>query len=197
MTKSGFYKAEKDPCCYFKKYTDSYVFLLLYVDDMLIAGSSMREINNLKTRLFVAFEIKDLGPAKKILGMNISRDRSVGTLNLSQELYIEKVLSRFKVNDVKPRTTPLANHFKLSKEQSPKTAEERDHMALVPYASTVGSLMYAMVCTRPDIAHAVGVVSRYMANPGKKHWEAMKWLLRYLRGTSSTSLCIGKGKVTL
>ena len=129
--------------------------------------------------------------------MKISRDRSAGTLNLSQELYIEKVLSRFRVNDAKPRTTPLANHFKLSKEQSPKTAEERDHMALIPYASVVGSLIYAMVCTRPDIAHAVGVVSRYMANPGKEHWEAVKWLLRYLRGTSSTSLCFGKSNVTL
>ena len=70
-------------------------------------------------------------------------------------------------------------------------------MTLVPYASTIGSLMYAMVCTRPDIAHAVGVVSKYMANHGKEHWEAVKWLLRYLRGTSSTSLCFGKGKVTL
>ena len=107
------------------------------------------------------------------------------------------MLRRFRVNDAKTRTTPLANHFKLSKEQSPKTVEERDHMALVPYASAVGSLMYAMVCTRPDIAHAVGVVSRYMVNPGKEHWEAVKWLLRYLRGTSSTSLCFGKGKVTL
>ena len=131
MTKSGFCKAEKDPCCYFKKYTDSYVFLLLYVDDMLIAGSSMREINNLKTKLSATFEMKDLGPAKQILEMKISRDRSVGTLNLSKELYIEKVLSRFRVNDAKTRTTPLANHFKLSKEQSPKTAEERDHMELV------------------------------------------------------------------
>ena len=70
-------------------------------------------------------------------------------------------------------------------------------MALVPYASAVGSLMYVIICTRPDIAHAVGVVSRYMANPGKEHWEAVKWLLRYLRGTSSTSLCFGKGKVIL
>ena len=121
--------------------------------------------------------------------MKISRYRSAGTLNLSQELYIEKVLSIFRVNDAKPRTTPLANHFKLSKEQSPKTTEEHDHMALVSYASAVGSLMYAMVFTRPDIAHAVGVVSRYMANLGKEHWEAGKWLLRYLRGTSCTSLC--------
>uniref|UniRef100_A0A3Q7IE66 Reverse transcriptase Ty1/copia-type domain-containing protein n=1 Tax=Solanum lycopersicum TaxID=4081 RepID=A0A3Q7IE66_SOLLC len=137
---------------------------------MLIAGSSMREINNLKTRLSAAFEMKNLGPAKQILGMKISRDRSTGTLNLSQELYIEKVLSRLRVNDAKPRTTPLANHFKLSKEQSPRL---------------------------PHIAHAVGVVRRYVANPGKEHWEAVKWLLRYLRGTSSTSLCFGKGNVTL
>ena len=65
----------KDPCCYIKKYTDSYVFLLLYVDDMLTAGSSMREIINVKTRLSAAFEMIDLGPAKQILGMRISRDR--------------------------------------------------------------------------------------------------------------------------
>ena len=70
-------------------------------------------------------------------------------------------------------------------------------MASVPYASAVGSLMYAMVCTRPDITHAVGVVSKYMANPGKEHWEAVKWLLRYLRGTSNTTLCYGNGKVVL
>ena len=72
MTKSGFCKAKKDPCCYFKKYIDSYVFLLLYVADMVIAGSSMREINNLKTRLSAAFDMKDLGPPKRILGMKIS-----------------------------------------------------------------------------------------------------------------------------
>ena len=90
--------------------------------------------------------------------MKISRDRPAGTLNLSQKLYIEKVLSRFRVNDAKPRTTPLGKHFKLSKEQSPKIAEEHDYMALVSYASAVGSLMYAMVCTRLDIVDAVGVV---------------------------------------
>ena len=84
----------------------------------------MREINNLKTSLSATFGMKDLVPAKQILGMKISRDRSAGNLNLSQELYIEKVLSRFRVNDAKPKTSPLANHFKLSKQQSPKTAEE-------------------------------------------------------------------------
>ena len=61
-------------------------------------------------------------------------------------------------------------------------------MSKVPYASIVGSLMYAMVCTRPDIAHAVGVVSRYMSHPGIEHWNAVKWILRYLRGTSNKCL---------
>ena len=93
------------------------------------------------------------------------------------------------MNEAKPVSTPLGSHFKLSKEQSPKTEEERDHMSKVPYASAIGSLMYAMVCTRPDIAHAVGVVSRFMSRPGKQHWEAVKWILRYLKGSSDTSFC--------
>ena len=66
-----------------------------------------------------------------------------------------------------------------------------DYMSKVPYASSVGSLMYAMVCIRPDIAHVVGVVSRYMNNPGKEHWMAVKWILRYLRGTTNQALCLG------
>jgi ATP-binding cassette subfamily B (MDR/TAP) protein 1 len=73
------------------------------------------------------------------------------------------------MDNAKPVSTPLGNHFKLSKDQSPKTKLECGYMDMIPYASTIGSLMYAMVCTRPDIAHAVGVVSRYMSNPGKQH----------------------------
>ena len=75
--------------------------------------------------------------------------------------------------------TPLASHFKLTKEMCPKTQEEIEYMSRVPYSSTVGSLMYAMVFTRPYIPHAVGVVRRYMNNLGKEHWEAVKWILRY------------------
>ena len=77
------------------------------------------------------------------------------------------MLSKFRLNDAKPRTTLLANHIKLSKGQSPKTVEEREHMTSVPYASAVGSLMYTMVCTRPYITHEVVVVSKYMAIQGK------------------------------
>ena len=102
---------------------------------------------------------------------------------------MKKVLNRFNINEAKPVSTPLGNHFKLNKEQSPKTEEERDHMSNVPYASAIGNLMYAMVCTRPDIAHVVGVVSSFMSRPRKQHWEAVKWILRYLRGSFDTCLC--------
>jgi hypothetical protein len=77
------------------------------------------------------------------------------------------VLERFRMQDENPVSTPLESHFKLTKEMCPKTHEQIKYMSRVPYSSTVGNLMYVMVCTRPDIAHAVGVVSRYMNNPGK------------------------------
>jgi hypothetical protein len=86
---------------------------------------------------------------------------------------------------------PTISNFKLTKEMCPKTQEEIEYMSRAPYSSTVGSLMYAMVFTRPDIAHAVGVVRRYVNNPGKEHCEAVKWILKYLRGTATHALCFG------
>ncbi|KAK0585927.1 hypothetical protein LWI29_036421 [Acer saccharum] len=137
---------------------------------MLVAGADLEEINNLKKQLSSEFEMKDLGTAKQILGMRISRNEQEGTLKLSQAKYVRK---------------------------SPKTEEEKDFMAKVPYASAIGSLMYAMTCTRPDISHAVGVVSRYMSNPGKLHWEAVKWILRYLRGTTERCLTFRRDELKL
>jgi hypothetical protein len=151
----------------------------------------------LKNKLANSFAMKDLGAAKKILGMRITRDKKNRKFTLSQGEYIEKVLERFRMQNEKPVSTPLAIHFKLTKEMCPKTHEEIEYMYRVPYSSTVGSLMYAMVCTRPDIAHAVGVMRRYMNNPGKEHWEAIKWILRYLRGTSTHALCFGGSNIVL
>jgi hypothetical protein len=197
MQRSGYTRCNGDHCCYFKRFESSYIILLLYVDDMLVAGSCVREINRLKQQLATEFAMKDLGAAKQILGMRISRDRAQGTLRLSQAEYIERVLERFNMQSAKAVGTPLGSHFKLSQGQSPKTDAEREYMAKVPYTSAVGSLMYAMVNTRPDIAHAVGVVSRFASNPGKQHWEAVKWIMRYLRGTTDLPLCFGKGKLTV
>ncbi|KAL1219429.1 Retrovirus-related Pol polyprotein from transposon TNT 1-94 [Cardamine amara subsp. amara] len=135
--------------------------------------------------------MKDLGTAKTILGMEIRMDRSTRKLWVSQRNYIEKILDRFDMSKAKPVSTPLANHFKLTETQCPKTDKNIKDMAQVSYASAVGCLMYAMVCTRPDLAQAVSQVSKYMSNPGRKHWEAVKWILRYLRGTANYDLMFG------
>ena len=79
----------------------------------------------------------------------------------------------------------------------PKTREEMDYMSKVPYASVVQILMYAMVYTRPDISHGVGVVSRYISNQGKWHWMVVKWILRYLRGTKNQELCFVVSNISL
>ncbi|WVZ17457.1 hypothetical protein V8G54_010439 [Vigna mungo] len=101
------------------------------------------------------------------------------------------------MENAKVVSTPLATHFKLSVKQSPSNEVEKIAMSKVPYAFAVGSLMYAMVCTRPDIAHVVGTVSRFLSNPGREHWNAVKWILRYIRGTSGLKLCFGGDKPTL
>ena len=124
--------------------------------------------------------MKDLGEAKKILGMEITRDRGSGRLWLSQENYVLKVLERFNMAEVKPVTTPLACHFKLSTKQCPQSLKKKEEMSRVPYASAVGLLMYAMVCTRLDLTYAISIVSQFLLNPGKQHWKAVKWVLLYL-----------------
>ena len=193
MTQHGYCRSSFDSCVYFKNLPgNSFIYLLLYVDDMLIAAADIQEIKQLKALLSSEFEMKDLGAAKKILGMEIQRNRGKGKLFLTQARYVQKVLQRFDMWDAKPVSTPLAAHFKLSASLSPKSAEEEVSMSQVPYSSAVGSLMYAMVCTRPDISQAVSVVSRYMANPGKVHWQAVKWIFRYLKGTVNTCLEFGR-----
>ena len=85
------------------------------------------------------------------------------------------------MHDSKPISTPIASHFKLSSSQCPSTDSDFDYMTKVPYSNAVSSLMYAMICSTPDLSYAMCLVSRYMANPGKEHWNAVKWIFRYLR----------------
>lgn len=185
----GFNRSKMDHCVYMKHLDNrTPIYLLLYVDDMLLASSDKHEIGKLKNQLKREFEMKELGAAKRILGIDIRRNRKQGTLSLSQEVYSSRMLSKFNMYECKPVSVPLGRHFKLSAGQSPKDQQQKAEMNNIPYASAVGSLMYLMVCTRPDLAHAMSVVSRFMANPGKEHWQAVKWILRYVRGTLTYGL---------
>uniref|UniRef100_A0A2N9GE28 Reverse transcriptase domain-containing protein n=1 Tax=Fagus sylvatica TaxID=28930 RepID=A0A2N9GE28_FAGSY len=143
------------------------------------------------------FEMKDMGEANFVLGVKITRDRSKKLLSLSQGTYIKKILERFHMHNSKPIDTPMEKGCTLSLDQCPKNDEEKNQMSKVPYASAIGSLMYAMLCTRPDICFAVGMVSRYQSNPGPAHWRAVKRILRYLRGTSDHALCYHGGDLRL
>ena len=120
MKRNGYNRCEMDHCCYLKKFKSSYIILLLYVDDMLIVGSGMQEINKLKKHLSNDFQMKDLGSAKQILGMSIVSDRVFVTLKLSQAKYIKKVLEKFSMADAKAISTPLGSQLRLTKKQSPK-----------------------------------------------------------------------------
>ncbi|KAL0406020.1 UNVERIFIED_CONTAM: Retrovirus-related Pol polyprotein from transposon TNT 1-94 [Sesamum latifolium] len=123
------------------------------------------------------FSMKDMGEASYILGIKIYRDRSRRMLGFTQSSYIEKVLKRFRMEHSKRGLLPMRHGIKLSKKQSPQTDEELKRMSDIPYASTVGSIQYAVQCTRPDVAYALSVTSRYQACAGEAHWSAVKSIL--------------------
>ena len=193
MLRSNFIRCSYDSCVYLKmKNHQVLVYLLLYVDDMLIASGSLQDIQEFKQQLNSEFEMKDLGEAKRILGMEIIRDRKNKKLFLTQSTQLKKVVQKFNMHEAKEVSIPLGQHFKLSAKQSPTTPEEANDMVLIPYSNGVGSIMQSMVCSRLDPAHAISVVSRLMANPRIVHWETLKWLLRYIKG--SVNLCLVFGK---
>jgi len=198
MCEHGYKKTTSDHCVFVKRFANNdFIILLLYVDDMLIVGKDISMINSLKKQLSESFAMKDMGAAKKILGIRIMRDRQEKKLWLSQEHCVKRVLQRFHMENAKAVSTPLATHFKLSAKQSPSNETEKSYMQRVPYAFVVGSLMYAMVCTRPNIAHVVDPVSRFLSNPGREHWNTLKWILRYLCGTTCLKICFRGDKPTL
>ncbi|KAL0433573.1 UNVERIFIED_CONTAM: Retrovirus-related Pol polyprotein from transposon TNT 1-94 [Sesamum latifolium] len=134
------------------------------------------------------FEMKEMGEASYVIGVKIHRDRSRCILGLSQETYINKVLERFQMKDCSPGVAPIVKGDKLYLNQCPRNDLEREQMKDIPYASAIGSLMYAQVCTRPDIAFAVGMLGRFQSNPSLDHWRAAKKVMRYLQGTKDYML---------
>jgi hypothetical protein len=162
--------------------------MVLYVDDILLASSDLGLLYETKSFLSKNFEMKDMGNASFVIGIEIFRNRKQGLLGLSQKSYIERVLERFGMKDCSSIDTPIQKGEKFSDSQCPKNALERKQMDKIPYASIVGSLIYAQTCTRPDISFAVGMLGRYQSNPGIFHWKAVKRVLRYLKGTKEYML---------
>ena len=179
----GLKRSNLDSCVYYQKKEKDMLFIALYVDDLLIFANNHKTIDELKEGLQRKFDMKDLGEAHYCLGIRITRDRAKGIIRIDQEKYIESILEHFGMTDCKAVSTPMDPSVTLTKDMSPSTREEENSMRDVPYQNAVGSLMYAMLGTRLDIAFAVGAVSRYSSNPGELHWRAVKRIFRYLKGT--------------
>ncbi|WVZ97678.1 hypothetical protein U9M48_043192 [Paspalum notatum var. saurae] len=163
----GFIKNVEEPCVYKKVSGSALVFLVLYVDDILLIGNDIPMLEAVKDSLRKSFSMKDLGEAAYILGIKIHRDRSKRLIGLSQSTYIDKVLKRFNMHDSKKGFLPMSPGMILSKTQCPSTTDEQKRMSEISYASAIGSIMYAMICTHPDVSFALSVMSRYQSCPGE------------------------------
>ena len=170
---------ECDKCVYIKDTENGYVILYLYVDDILIIGSDDKMIKSTQNMLNSKFDMKALGLADVILGIKITRisDRLI----LSQSHYVDKIFEKFNKDDSGVARMSLDNSLHLSKNRG-------EGISQVEYSRVIGSLMYLMSCTRPDIAYTVSTLSRYMSNPSAGHLKAIVRVLSYLQYTHNYGL---------
>jgi len=185
---------EENHCVYLKHCNNSCTILFLYVDEILITGNNKEMIDTTKRRLSSNFEMKDMGKPSYVLGMKIIRDRAKRILGLTQNTYIKKILELYHMQNSKLIDISGDKSLSLSRYMSQDSRRRRE-MSRVPYVNAFGSLMDALMCTRPNICYVVGLVSRYQSNPSQKHWTTVKRILWYLKGTSNYMLCY-QGKKT-
>lgn len=160
---------------------------------MILCSEDEHEIDRIVHSLECQFEIKNLGEPKFCLGMRIKRDFNARTIDLDQEKYCSEILTRFGFEDIKPISTPMEVGLKFSSEEE-KQLNLPVSSRHEPYREAVGALIYLSSCTRPDITMAVSIVSQFMANHTKEHWNAVKRIYRYLRGTVDFKLKLGRVK---
>jgi len=192
----GFERIPCEWCVYRRQSPSGTIIFSLHVDDIFSAASSPEETANFKAFLESQWEVADLGPAKFALGIAICRDRASRTIALSQTAYIERLLERFNLQDAHPTDTPMVAGLQLRRpdSNSPTAPEISEWRQKTPYRELVGSLNYAAVATRPDIAFAVSRLSSFHDCYMPDHWAAAVRVLRYLKGTKDLALVLGNDR---
>jgi hypothetical protein len=185
----GFKQSLADPCLF--THQERQIRLLVYVDDILCATEKIKDSDWVHSKLSQRFTTKNLGQATKLLGIRITRNRKTREIFLDQEQYLLGVLRKFGMEAVKYRRrgTPMRDYENLM----PTQLKEERHDAN-EYQQVIGSLMYAMVHTRPDIAFALGKLSQHMQDPSERHWTYLKALMRYVRSSLCLRLRFGRGR---
>jgi hypothetical protein len=184
-------KNVEEPYFYKKVSGSAVVFLVLYVDDILLIGNDITMMEAVKYSLKKSFLMNDLGEAEYILDIKIYRVMSKRLIILSQDTYIDKILNRFNMQDSKKGFLLMSHGITLSKKQCSLEPDEQERMRVILYASTIGSIMYAMLYARPDVSYALSAISRYQSNYGEAHWTIVKNIIKYLRRTKEVFLLFG------
>ena len=187
----GFQASETDPGMYIQRRKESNVYILVYVDDILIIAKDLELVKDIKKALMTTFDARDLGEAAYFLGWEIKRDRVKKTIKVTQQRMTADLVNKYGMKNVRPKTTPMSTALKMTKK-----GEELD-TNVYHFSELVGSLLYLSVCTRPDIAQATGALARYMSKPTTEHWTAAKGVLKYLAGTEDTGITYGPEKMDL
>ena len=165
-----------DDALFSGKLNNKQIFVGVWVEDMPILVPNDETGNLVHDFLKEKFEIHDLGEAKKVLGMEVFRNKETGHIRLTQTEFIEQLLNRFEMTDAKPAESPLPHNTKLNS----KDGSELE--SVTRYRELMGSLIHAMNYSQPDISYAVSILTHYMHSPRMTHWKAVKHVLRYLKG---------------
>ena len=186
LSELGFAQCAADPCLLI--HGSKGIMLLLYVDDIAIASKSLSNIKWFKHDFQCVFKVKDLGEMKKILGIQITRNRKARTLRMDQTHYLHDVLERLNMRQDKHKATDLPmNGYDALRPAEPEDVRINQH----EYQQAIGSLMYAAIHTRPDIAFALNRLSQYLSDPAEHHGHALKKLMRYVRSTIDLGITYG------
>ncbi|RVW75329.1 Retrovirus-related Pol polyprotein from transposon TNT 1-94 [Vitis vinifera] len=186
LLKEGYVNNPICPCIFIKKSETGFAIIAVYVDDLNLVGTP-EELTRTTNYLKKEFEMKDLGKTKFCLGLQIEHFPN-GVL-VHQSTYIKKVLKRFYMDKAHPLSSPMVvRSLDVKKTISSLRKNEELLGPEVPYLSAIGALMYLANCTRPDIAFSVNLLARYSSAPTRRHWNGIKHILRYLRGTTDMSL---------
>jgi len=195
----GFTQCGVDQAVYFKVVITKgkLTVVVVHVDDCTIVANTICLINELKAGLSKHFEVTDLGELYWMLGIEVKCNRPGCLVHLSQCAYIDAILHHYNLANLKPLSTPMDHQVHLSSDQAPASAVECAMMHDVPYCEAIGALNWATLAMRPDIAFAVATVACFTANPGPAHWDAVKWIFRYLSGTRELWLTYSKASSPL
>lgn len=190
LIKLGFTETKYDPCLYVNRRNKNYMFIGVYVDDIIIASKDEEWIKQMKKNLSEKFKMKDLNEINYCLGIEFAMNEKKNEIFLSQKKYITDLLFKYNMNESKPVVTPLDSSNILTKTED--VCEET--MKSIPYRQLIGSLMYLAIGTRPDISYAVNFLSQFNNCYNEDHWKAAKRILRYLKGTIYKGLKFKKTK---